>query len=507
MKINKVLLMVPPAFTFKNARDINPMPPLGLGYLASVLTEMDIEVKITDCLLEGWAREEGVDDSVIRTGLSDKQIEDLISDFNPDMIGVNCQFSRQFRIYHRMFSIVKKAKPSCVVVAGGAHVSACPEEVLADANCDYVLQGEAEGTIKDLILALRQNGDVSGIDGAGWKSGAVTHVNKKTRWVTDLDSLPFPSYDIMNVEKYFGFKASHGLRHKERFMPIMTSRGCPAKCTFCSARKVWGGNYRFRSVENVLAEMRMLKRQYGVEELMFEDDNVTANSVRAKELFRQMINEELGFVWDTPNGIGVWSLDEEALDLMKGSGCVRLNFPIESGSQRVVDNIIKKPVKLPRVKKLINYCRKIDLDCGIFLVIGMPGETVRDIWSSFRFAASCGCYEPHISVATPYPGTKLFEECGQKGFFAREFTLDDLFIRSFMIRTPQWSEKTLEKLLSRGLLYLKVRSFFFDPKRSFGRLARAVKHPGLILAFIKQVMNSFKPAGPAAERFGKCLLK
>ena len=110
-----------------------------------------------------------------------------------------------------------------------------------------------------------------------------------------------------------------------------------------------------RSVENVIEEMRLLKDQYGIEEVMFEDDNVTADAKRAKLLFSRMIEESLDFVWDTPNGVGVWSMDEEMIDLMKKSGCIKLNFPVESGSQRVLKEIIKKPLNLEKVKRLLKY--------------------------------------------------------------------------------------------------------------------------------------------------------
>ena len=122
----------------------------------------------------------------------------------------------------------------------------------------------------------------------------------------DLDSIPFPAYHLMELDKYFGLDTSHGMRHRTRFSPIITSRGCPAKCTFCSANRVWGDNYRLRSVDNVIEEMRILKHEYNIEELMFEDDNVTANPERAKALFSRMIEEEFHFAWDTPNGVGIW---------------------------------------------------------------------------------------------------------------------------------------------------------------------------------------------------------
>jgi len=487
MQLNRILLMAPPAFTNRAPRDINPLPPMGLGYLASIAERLGIQVKILDCLIHGWKHEEYVNEDLVRVGLSDKDIQEQIMQFKPEMVGINCQFSREYKIYHQMFSLIKNINPRIIVVAGGAHATVCPEEVLSDDNCDYLLLGEAEESFHELIMAFQQDTEITTIDGLGLKAEGKIKINQKLRFVKDLDSIPFPAYHLMELDKYFGLDASHGDRHKKRFCPIITSRGCPAKCTFCSAHQVWGNKYRVRSVENVLEEMRLLKDQYGIEEIMFEDDNVTADAKRAKLLFSRMIEEGLDFVWDTPNGAGVWSMDEEMIDLMKKSGCVRLHFPVESGSQYVLNSIIKKPLNLERVKKLLKYCQKINLHHSMFLVIGMPGEKLSDMWESFKFAAECGCYTPHISVATPYPGTKLFEDCVKNNYFSKPFSLDDLFIRSFLIKTPDWNEEDLKRILFKGNLYLKLKSIILQPSKIIEYARKIISRPHRVIEFFKHI--------------------
>lgn len=453
-----------------------------------MIEKMGMEVRILDCLVRGWDHEEKVDNLLIKVGLSDDEIEHHIRKFKPDLVGINCQFSRQYKIYHHLLALVKRIHPECITIAGGPHVTVCPTEILKDQNCDFIIIGEGEESFKTLIESLIQGTDPKSIDGLGWKSEDQLILNDKQKWIADLDSIPFPAYHIMELERYFGLFASHGMRHKKRFSPIITSRGCPAKCTFCSAYKVWGNRYRLRSVDNVLEEMRLLRDRYGVEELMFEDDNVTANPKRAKELFSRMIEEGFNFIWDTPNGVGVWSMDEEMLDLMKQSGCIKLNFPVESGSQYVLNNIIKKPLKLTKVVKLTTYCRKIGMDYGMFLVIGMPGEKLEDMWTSIRFAAYCRCYSPHISVATPYPGTKLFEECMHNGYFVHEFNLDDLFIRSFIIRTPEWDEHDLRRILLKAYIYLSIRSMMDNPGELLTRIIEKLRNPISILKYLKSTV-------------------
>ncbi|CAD7848695.1 hypothetical protein JY97_15135 [Alkalispirochaeta odontotermitis] len=473
--IEKILLLVPPAISSKIVRDVNPLPPIGLGYLASVIREEGLQVNICDCLLQGWNQEEEISKNLIKVGLSDYQIAKVLMEYDPDIVGVSCQFSRQNQIYHRLFKLIKNTNRDIITIAGGSHVTVCPEEILKDENCDYIILGEGEVSIRQFIHAVTKRYKFNEIDGFGWKENGVVKINKKQSWIKDLDTISWPAYDLIGLEKYFGIERSHGKRKKERFCPIITSRGCPANCTFCSAKKVWGKKFRVRSIENVINEMKYLKKEFGIEEILFEDDNVTANPKRAKQLFERMIDEDLGFVWDTPNGVGVWSIDQSILNLMKASGCLKVNFPVESGSQRVLTEIIRKPIQLKKVEALIGHCRNIGLPYGMFLVIGMPGETVNDIWESFKFSAKCKCYNPHISVATPYPGTELFEGCIENNYFAKVFEFDDLFIRSYMIRTENWDENDLRKILVKGRLYLIIKALFEDPVFIIKKLYEKVK--------------------------------
>jgi anaerobic magnesium-protoporphyrin IX monomethyl ester cyclase len=484
MTQKKILLLAPPAYSLKLYRDINPLPPMGLGYIASIAEQLNHKVRILDCLAEGWETEEEIDETIMRIGLSNHQIKQKIKSFQPDIIGINCQFSRQHKVYQELFSLIKKDNPESIIIAGGAHATVCPQEVLSSPGCDFVVIGEGENSFKELLQSIANNRDYSHIDGLGWKTGTKIKINAKAQWVGELDALPFPAYHLMNLELYFGLPHAHGIRHKKRFMPLVTSRGCPAKCTFCTANKVWGNRYRIRSVDNVIQEMKLLKNTYNIEEIMFEDDNVTANPTRAKELFRQMTKQKLNFTWDTPNGVGIWSVDEEMLDLMKKSGCIKINFPVESGSQKVLSEIIKKPLNLTKVKKLISHCKKINLDFGMFLVVGMPGETLSDIWQSFKFAAKCGVFDPHISVATPYPGSELFENCKKENYFRKPFSFEDLFIRSYLIETKEWDEKKLRTILIKGKLYLYIRRIIAHPSYFFKTLKKAVLSPKRIISFL-----------------------
>jgi len=492
VKLKKILLIFPPAYSLQHPRDISPLPPLGIGLLAALCEKRGFQVDILDALIQGWENETPTaNPDVVRVGLTDAQIKKAVQEYDPDLVGVSCMFSVQHKIYPRILSVIKSANPEIITVAGGAHVTVCQEEVLKDPNCDYIIQGEAEESFVDLLDAIQGKKPFESIDGLGWKGdNSKILLNPKTKWLEDLDQIPFPAYHIMKLEQYFGLQATHGRRHASKFAPIVTSRGCPAKCTFCSANKMFGYKFRKRSVDNIMSEIKFLQENYGVKEIMFEDDNLTAERKHATELFHRLIEDNSGLVWDTPNGVGLWALNEEMLDLMQKSGCVNVNFPVESGDQEVLKNIIKKPLDLKRVRGLLKYCRKIGLSYGMFLVIGSPGEKLSDVWTSFKFSAEAGCYNPHISVATPYPGTELYDECIDKDYFVDEYSLDQLFISSFMLETPDWTEKELRATILKGRVYLMVRHIIDKPIEGLKEWFRIIIQPEKWFNYLKRISKS-----------------
>jgi anaerobic magnesium-protoporphyrin IX monomethyl ester cyclase len=493
LEVKKVLLLFPPAYTIKSARDINPLPPIGIGMLASILEKNNYQVGILDCLVRGWDQEEETlaNKDIVRVGMTDDQIEEYIKEFKPDVVGVSCMFSVQHKVYPQIFAAIKSANANIITVAGGAHVTVCSKEVLEDPNCDYVISGESEESLVDFLEVLQGRKTFESVDGLGWvKENTDYVINPKLKWIEDLDSLPFPAYHLIGLEQYFGLESSHGIRHEKEYAPIVTSRGCPAKCTFCSANKMFGYKFRTRSAQNVLDELWFLKKTYGIKEIMFEDDNVTASRKHCTELFQMMIDQKIDLRWDTPNGVGMWTLTDDIIDLMKEAGCVKINFPIESGDQEILKNVIKKPLDLKRTKNLFKRCQDIGLDYGTFLVVGMPGEKIEDIWTSFKFCAEVGSYSPHVSVATPYPGTELYEQCKENDYFSRDYALDGLFISSFMLKTPDWSENDLRKVLLQGKLYLKFRQVVDRPSDAWYLVKQLVSQPRKIFSYLKRILQS-----------------
>lgn len=452
--INKILLIVPPAHINKESADINPIPPIGLAYIGAVLKNDKREVKIIDSLAEGWDNRVSVDSETERIGLCFEEIEDHIRKFMPDIVGVSNHFTKQRKNAHEIYNLVKKIDKNIITIAGGAHPSAAPEEEINNEHLDYVVLGEADYSFLELIKYLEGKLSEENLDGMCFKKNGGIKIIPKKRFIENLDEIPFPAYELINWDKYFGQRYCHGMRRKDRYMPVITSRGCPMGCVFCSAHKVWGKKFRTRTPENVVKELKFLKKEYGIEEIIFEDDNLTLDIERAEKIFDLMIKEELNLIWDTPNGVAAFALNEKIIQKMKESGCYSLNLAIESGNQNDLDKIIKKPLDLKKVPNLIKYAKSIGLETGVFLVIGIPGQTRESIKDSFRYAAKLGIYDPFISIATPYPGTELYEICKKNNYISNNFDYDKLGIYKANINTAEFSAHDLMELKSKLCRYL-----------------------------------------------------
>ena len=472
-RIHRCLLFSPPAFSSRKQLDINPAPPLGLGYIAAVLEGMGKEVRIVDCLLEGWHDRVAVDGDRIRIGLSREAIEKIIREFRPDLVGVNSQFTRQYRNAHEIYAVAKSVDPTIITVAGGAHPSVLPAFAMEDPSLDFAVMGEGENTVRELVQCLEHDpAGIASIDGIALRGEGGVRINPKTRFIEDLDTLPFPAWHLMHVEGYFGLPLSHGKRRHVRFFSIMTSRGCPARCVFCTAHNVWGRKFRKRSPENVVREIEALKKNYGVEELLIEDDNFTFDIGRAEEICDRILREGLPMAFDTPNGVAAFRLTPELITKMQRAGFFKINLAVESGNQQALLKVIKKPLRLDHVARLIAHCHSIGMECGLFFIIGIPGTTLREMWDNYRFARRMKVFDPFISIATPYPGSELYDICRENAYLDAGFSLENLHIRTYSIHTPAWGAWRLRLLMEAGYLYLKFFQALDDPV-TFMRLFRA----------------------------------
>ncbi|MFQ5867095.1 MAG: B12-binding domain-containing radical SAM protein [bacterium] len=494
-KIKKILLIQPP-YDILSIEPKGAQPPLGLAYLAAVL-EKNYEVKILDAVVEGYEKEEVIDRDFKRYGLHFDEIKREIEEFVPDVVGVSCLFSTQAENSHKVVKLAKEVNPNIITLFGGAHPSALPELVMEDDNVDFAMIGEGEYTTRGLLKALETGREFSALDGLAFRKNGSVRVLPKTNYIQDLNRLPFPARHLLSMEKYFKINSPMGTT--ARRIPntcLSTSRGCPANCIFCSIHTIWGRKYRTRTPENVINEIEYVVRKYGVKELQFYDDNLTFDKVRAFRIFDEMIKRKLNLLWTTPNGVAIWTLDEELLRKMRESGCYKISLGIESGDDYVLHRIIQKPLNLKKVKPVINFCRKLGMAVDAFFVVGFPGETKEQMEKTLSFALNLKVDNLSITLATPHPGTRLYEICQRENYLRPNFNFKAIRSRRGQIDTPQFTAKEVEKMVSKVNFISRLELFFRSPSAFYERVVkRFFKQPKFFIALACETVKKMFPPG------------
>ena len=487
-KIKKIMLIFPPVtrpkdFSSRVVR-ISIFFPLGLAYIAAFLEKTKkYEINILDALCQGnLAEGSGLNHGEsLRYGLKDEDIAKRISEFSPDIIGVSCLFSAMQADALNICEIAKKVNPGILTVVGGAHAGAIAKKLLEDEQAlDFVIQGEGEETFRDLLETVEGNGYFSKVNGLAFRDKGEIRFAAKNKYIENLDSLPFPARHLFEMDSYFNKSAAHSSFKQTPFTQMITSRGCPFKCSFCALGNHWGSKQRLRSAKNVLDEIEYLVQNHAIREIHFEDDNLTADKARAMEIFDGIISRRLNITWNVPSGMAVSSLDEELLEKMKASGCYSVSLAIESGNQAVLARLMNKPVDLKVVPKLVRKIRENGLEARGFFILGYPGETKETIKETVDFARSLELDWSFFFIASPIPNTKMFKTCVEKGYI-KESDFDP--VRSFyrsIIRTPEFGPEYLAEIREEAIVDVNFRN---NPNLLKYDVERAIKDFNHVLEY------------------------
>lgn len=454
--------------------------PLGLAYLAAVLEKKGIKVKIIDAFAEGW-NQDRIEGGWRITGLSDREIKQKIKKFKPDVVGVSFPFTTQAKMGRRVLRLIKEIDKKILTLAGGADVSVRFKEALADFNLDIVVIGEGEKTVLDLIQSLVKKEELRKVSGIAFRDNKKIIKTKTRPFVTQLDSLPMPARHLLPMEAYFqaAKKAKAGRVGStlgKRWTTIVTSRGCPYNCVFCTVHQVMGRTWRPRSPKKVIDEIKLLKRKWSIQHLLVEDDNLTLDKRRAEKIFDLLIEADLGVTWSTPNGIRADRLDENLIKKMKRAGCIRLCIAPESGDQTVVNRIIKKNLDLKMVEKVVEWSQQYQLPVEAFFVIGFPGETKKQIRKTLNFAKKLlkmGLEEFSLFIATPFYGTELYQLAKKRGYLRDIINEGNLRVEfqdvpvEPLIETPEFSRS--------DLLAFRQEAIKISPKFSWSKIEFGIK--------------------------------
>ncbi len=394
-------------------------PPLGLCYIAAVLEQSGHTVMIIDGMIGRFTRSE---DGFKRIGLTIEDMASRISESNPDIIGISCMYSFMWEDVARLSAILRDIMPDTLQVLGGFHPSALPEHSLKNSSADCVVLGEGEETFKELADFYSCSNHFLKVQGMAFKNKDSIVVNSPRPHIQNLDSVPFPARHLIRMERYIQLRKAPGSQKNRRFTTLLTSRGCPNNCVFCSIKSVWGRRWRGRSPENVVEEVEELVNKYRIKEIHFIDDNISLDKKRMAKICDLIIERNLDISWTTPNGVSVNTLDRDLLYNMQKSGCYQLALGIESGNEYVLRNIIRKSLSLSRTRDIISHAREAGIWTHGFFVIGFPGETGEMIRDTLDFAKSSGLDSAFFSIATPFPGTELYDMMIGEGIVINDFS-------------------------------------------------------------------------------------
>ncbi len=371
-------------------------PPLGLAYIASVLEKDGYSVKMVDM-------------SPLDMGLSDLGQE--LMRIKPHIVGISFM-TNQYEEAIEVSKIVKNINSKIPVIVGGPHATALPGETLESGSVDFVVIGEGEETMRQLVSELlRGANDFELVAGIAYKKNSKLLVTERREFIQDLDSIPFPAWHLLPIERY-SILAS-GANVKKKVLSILSSRGCPSQCIFCDSHTIFGRKYRGRSAVNIFAEILHLKDSYDISQFDFVDDTITVDKKRIMELCSLIIKRGLNIKWMCNSRVNTVNL--EMLELMKRAGCVRIDLGVESGDKNVL-KVIKKGITVEQIRSVHDLAHKVGIETTTFIMVGNLGEDFSSVKKTVELVKNIITDDVNVAIATPFPGTELYQIAKARGW-------------------------------------------------------------------------------------------
>jgi len=492
----KTLLINPPQTFFPGSDPPAANLPLGLLYVAAVLDKAGYKTEILDAFMADFpARKIG---DIMEVGMPCEKIKEEIQRSKPDIVGLANPFTCQVDNTVRVADIIKEIDSSILTVVGGPHGTVVPIEFLGETrNIDIAVIGEGEYTMLDIIRFFEGNKKIDDVQGIAHRRDEKVVLNSPRPFNKNLDDLPYPAYHLVDMEQYLNPKRIEYRSFQNRALSMITSRGCPFNCSFCSVHLHMGKTFRAHSVDYVVGHIEHLVNKYQVKTIYFEDDNLTFDIKRFETICDKILEKDIKFQWETPNGVRADYLTLDLLKKMKKTGCQSVFVGVESGDQYVLDKIIGKNLRLKNVIKFAEKCKKIGLKTGAFYIIGFPGETKETMRNTVEFALMLKRkYDVgmHLLFATPSYGTRLYEECRKEGYIRGSLTP-----RAFaevrqnwglpLIETENFTAMDVQEIASRAMKAYRRLSIINYLKRPKKTIKTIVSQPNLVRKFIKNLQS------------------
>lgn len=462
---------------------IGAFEPMGLLYIAAMLEKHHHEVKILDAF---------------HLNYNLKQISQSIAEFQPDVVGITCLTSTGSLTYY-IGKMIKEKFPQIKVVLGNIHASVFSTAFLKNRIADVVVHGEGEFTMVELLKVWEKEKTLAEVDGISWWNGRKVVDNPIRVPVTNLDDIPLPARHLVPSERYSANNLSNFVyvnKSKKLMKQIMTSRGCVFQCRFCVVHR--HRFYRFNSPKRVVDEMELLVKKYNACYLFIMDPLFVANRKRVLEVCKEIRRRKLDFKWGCECHVKL--VDAQLLTQMKKAGCFEVHFGIESGVQRLLDNV-NKGTKITEIEKAVKLAKKVGLKVSGLFMLGLPGETFTDSLKTINFACSLPLDFAQFSITVPYPGSQLFIDLVNEGKIETGIRKDGTINPAVWERFSAYSSFTDNKpiYLPEGMTMeelkraqkLALRKFYLRPKQLVKQIKRLSLQdlPRLMFAFKSVFLN------------------
>lgn len=400
----KVLFVNPPQTASKYKFMGVIAPPLGIAYMAGVLQENNIDVEILDASAED---------------MDFKDVEKELLKRKPDLVALTALTPTIGRALETA-QVVKETLPDSIVVMGGYHPTFNFIETLEDENVDIVIRGEGEYIMLNLVQALENQSSLHDVKGIVFedKNSKEIVVNPEAPLIQDLDELPFPALNLLPMKKY------RLLDMDTHMTTMITTRGCPMQCSFCSSAAMHGKKIRERSVENIVDEIEYLKTNYDIDTIAFMDDTFTLKKRKVMAICDEILKRNIEIMWGCTSRVD--TLDEKLLKKMKEAGCTTIFIGVESADQQQLDNMCKNTT-IAKIENAFKIAHKLKIRTIASVALGMPGDTKEIMNKTVKFVHKLKPNYAIYSLATPYPGTRFYKEAFEKN----------------LIKIKDWSKYTL----------------------------------------------------------------
>lgn len=443
MDNKKIIFIIPPSKALI-LKFVSYQQPINLAYLAAAVIKAGFSAEIWD-----YGIEEFIENDFINR----------IKECNPYAIGVHC---KTFNIIQGNYlaGIVKEHFPEIKTIMGGPHSSALPIETLKEfPYFDIAVVGEGEATIVDLCREITNGNNLKNVKGIAFREGNNVVSTEKRELIRNLDEIEYPARYLLSKNLYNKHHSTRGISPlNHNVTEIFTSRGCPGKCIFCAVNISYGNQVRFRTVDNALGEVEECISRYNYNHIIIQDDTFTLNKTRVSGILDGL--RRLGLrSWSCDSRVD--TVNEEMLKEMASSGCKKISFGVESGSEKIL-KLIKKNISIEQVRRAVKWAKKYGIDIieCTFIIGSHPDETYDDVQATWKLIKEVSPDIISVSIIVPYPGTEIYKLMNERGYIDTKNWSDFQMIGT----EPGWRTANFSSLELMRLQRRLINRYYFSPK-------------------------------------------